>query len=150
MQAHPWTYYYQGNLRNFDMTLANDMIKQAAAIQFTSGYVNELSFQATANPKVATGELEFYYKNLDVEFSKEGKGPAKIAINELVEWTLFPQENIKGKKHRIGQMYFERDTQRSFFNFFWKTIFSGMKSTFMPNIMLPKELKHKKVKPTKK
>lgn len=149
MQAQPWTYYYQGDLRRFDMRLANDMMTQAAAIQFKSGYVDELSFQTTANPKVATGELEFYYKNLDVEFSKEDKGAAKIAINDLMEWVLFPQENIKNEKHRIGQMYFQRDTQRSFFNYFWKTIFSGMKSTFMPNIMLPKELKHKKKKPPK-
>ncbi|MCB0640512.1 MAG: hypothetical protein KDC44_02695 [Phaeodactylibacter sp.] len=145
MQARPWTYHYQGYLHAFDMPNANVIMEQAADMRVLTGQVKSLSFQATANEQLAWGPLEFYYENLDVAFLKEKNGFVKNVVSDLVEWWAFPQENLKHKKHRIGNMHKQYDSSRSFFYQLWQTVLSGIQSVILPNIILPHPLKHEKV-----
>jgi len=142
----PWTYYYRGSLRNFRLSHANQIIAHAAKMKFVDGRVNTLSFEAMANDHMAKGDIEFYYKDVDIEFIEKESGLFKEMVDGLVEWLAFPQENLPGEKHRIGQMYYERDTSRFIFHHLWHSVLSGIKSVILPNLVLPDELKHQKVK----
>ncbi|MCB0686126.1 MAG: DUF748 domain-containing protein [Saprospiraceae bacterium] len=141
----PWDYYLRGTLGNFDLRKANGIVEPAVLMYFKSGQVSELSFEATANPVEARGSMEFFYRDLDIDF-RQKKFSKKIR-NALVEAFVFPQENIKTKKHNLAKIYCRRDNKKSVFNYLWTMVFSGIQSTMMPNILLPPELKHERVSP---
>jgi hypothetical protein len=144
MMKPPWTYYYRGKVSDFNMKEANSIIDKAAEMKFLDGQVNELSFQVAANDDYSEGDIEFYYEKVDIKFLKKDQKFFRELVNGLIEWLAFPQENLPGEKHRVGQIYVERDKSRFFLRHFWYSILSGIKSTILPNLILPEELKHVK------
>ncbi|MCB0666117.1 MAG: hypothetical protein KDC80_09860 [Saprospiraceae bacterium] len=145
LSKSPWTYYLQGQLTGFALPAANQIIEPSFSMFFRDGYVSELSFQATANPIETTGNISFFYRDLDIDFQDSKFG--KRILDNIVEAFVFPQENVKTKKHNLGKIYCKRDQSKSIFNYLWLAVFSGIQSTILPNIILPRELKHTRVDP---
>lgn len=145
LSKNPWTYYLQGHLTRFALPEANQIIEPSVSMFFRKGYVSELSFQATANPIETKGDIRFFYRDLDIDFQDSKFG--KRILDNIVEAFVFPQENIKTKKHNLGKIYCKRDQTKSIFNYLWLAVFSGIQSTILPNIILPRELKHTRIDP---
>ncbi len=139
-------YTYDGRLGALHLPATNRILKYGAPLYFTSGDAQELSFSARANSEYAEGSLKFFYENLEVAIKKEKMGLLKELLFGFVEWTAFPQDNLPGEKFRKGQIYYKRDPTRSFFSYLWRSVLSGLKSTMLPNIVLPDEKEHKVVK----
>ncbi len=143
MLAENNSYSYSGHLGNFEISKANEILAPATKMFFTSGTIDELAFQVQANSSNASGEMQFFYRDLDIDFL-ERKFVEGI-LDNIVEAFIFPQENVRTDKHYLGKIYANREINKSIFNYLWIAVLSGIQSTIMPNILLPAELKHQRV-----
>ena len=142
----PYSYSFHGSLGQFDMDYANNIVVPCSRMEIQSGQIHELNFQATANNTIATGDMQFFFENADVVVAPQKDGFFNKLFTDIVEGIAIPEENLAHEKHRLGRMYAERETSKSIFNHFWETLVTGMKSTIMPNLILPDELDHEKDK----
>jgi hypothetical protein len=142
----PYTYSFHGSLGQFNMNRANSIVVPCSRMEILSGQIRELAFQATADNHLASGDMQFFFENADVVVTPKKDGFFNRLFTDIVEGIAIPKENLASEKHRIGRMYKTRDTSKSIFNHFWETLVTGMKSTIMPNLVLPEELDHEKDK----
>jgi hypothetical protein len=124
----------KGSLGKINLTSINSMVEPEAKIGIKSGMVNRLDFNITANDYDGSGDLIFRYENLEVEllnkdFEVDQNVLRKIGAflaNKIVIKSNNPTKNGELKK---GNVYFIREKHKSMFAYWWKLIFSGMKST---------------------
>jgi hypothetical protein len=138
---------YNARLEQFPLPRANAILAEAAGFRFKSGMVDELTLNAVANAQQVEGEMRFFYKDLDIQYLDSDSKLVKKILNGVVEGLAFPQENLAGEKHRLGKIHADRDDSRSVFHYLWQSALSGIKSTILPNLVLPEELKHTNVEP---
>jgi hypothetical protein len=100
-----------------------------------SGQLKKLTVPfVLANDDESSGKLIFYYNNLKVMVEKQDEktwskiktGVINFAANDIIVNNDNP---TKSGKLKTGTIYFQRKKQSSIFNFLWKSIFSGLKST---------------------
>ncbi|HEY0655380.1 MAG TPA: DUF748 domain-containing protein [Chryseosolibacter sp.] len=139
-----------GSLRTLPFTRLNSMVEPAANIKFESGMLNRLDFSFRFNDRISNGEVSLNYEDLkvlsfksDEQMEKAEKRKHKSKKSEddlrkdnfktfiinafLVKKNL--DETVPAEK-RSGTIHFERDRSRSIFNFWWKSVFTGVKSAF--------------------
>ena len=76
-----------------------------------------------------TGNLILDYEDSKIKLldreTKRNKNIASILANTLI----VREKNLPEQKHyRNGKIYFERDKRKPFINYWWKSVFSGIKS----------------------
>lgn len=120
----------RGTASSMPMEAINPMLKYVAFAEIRSGQVNEIRFEATLNEDESTGTMDFYYEDLKVDLLKKGEKDGKKGLISLFANTfVLKSNNPQNGKFRTGTMYFERDKNKSMINYWWKTLFSGMKDT---------------------
>ena len=120
----------KGTASSMPMEAINPMLKYVAFAEIKSGKVNEINFEATLNEDESTGTMEFYYEDLKVDLLKKGEEDKKKGLVSLFANTfVLKSNNPQNGKFRTGTLYFERDKNKSMINYWWKTLFSGMKDT---------------------
>ncbi len=122
----------EGSIEPFQLNILNPMTKNAAQVGIRSGQLNRFEFHFEADNTVAKGKLKFAYDDLKINIlsfkdgsSKESKFASFLA-NSLVVKSKNPRTRIL----LPDPIYFERDTKRSILNYWWKSMFSGIKNTF--------------------
>lgn len=140
----------KGSLRALSFAKLNSMVEPAAKIKFESGVLNRLDFNFRFNDRVANGELSINYEDLkllslksDEQMEKVEKRKRKTRKSEeelrtdnlktFIINAFVVKKNLDErvpKDERTGTVQFERDRSRSIFNFWWKSIFTGLKSAF--------------------
>lgn len=124
----------KGTLGKINLSSLNTMIEPEAKVKIKSGIVNRLDFNILANDYDGSGELIVRYENLEVELlNKDFEADQNILrkigsflANKIVIKSNNPNNNGEVKK---GNVYFMREKHKSMFAYWWKLIFSGMKST---------------------
>jgi hypothetical protein len=129
------TFYVSGQVKESSMHVYNKIITPNVDIEIEDGSINKLDFSFKANNKNATGEMTFLYDDLEIKILKEketGEVKGRKFINFLVNNLVLPKENPnkKGEEYH-GVIDFERDPHKGFFNYLWKSVFSGIKDTFL-------------------
>ncbi|MEI6683288.1 MAG: DUF748 domain-containing protein [Bacteroidota bacterium] len=124
----------------------NPMLSNLMPAKVVSGQLNRLDVsQVFANDDLAQGKLGFYYQDLSIcvvdrkqsWFSKIKTGVVNWAANDLVISNNNPS---KSGKMKTGIIHFRRNKQSSIFNFLWKSVLSGLKSTMGFNSKAQKEI----------
>ena len=128
------TFYFQGKAGRVDMTIFNPMVSKVAPVRIKGGVVDSVNIHwMRGNGIYATGLLDLYYQNLQVELLKEkpdfwnktGTSLMQILVNLAV-----PQDNPGYFGiHRPGYIWNKRDDEKGYFNFFWKSLLTGLKSS---------------------
>ncbi len=68
------------------------------------------------------------------------KGVLSPLISFMINDLVVKSNNPKfARKPRVGQVYFERDTQKSVVNYVWKSVLSGLMSTMGFNTKAQKQ-----------
>jgi len=134
LQSPSDTFFFYGRAGQVDMTIFNPMISKVAPVRIKSGIVDSLNLQwMTGNQTYATGLLDLYYQGLQVELLHVKKGFWHVATTDLLQVLVnmaVPQENPGYfGHHRRGYIWNERDNEKGYFNFFWKSILAGLKSS---------------------
>jgi hypothetical protein len=134
-----------GSLKNFPMSKLNDMLGPAAKVRIESGIMNNLKFNFNYNLYRSDGKLELNYKNLHISSLRQNKNneQAVSLVKTLLLNTFIVRKNLDedaSENDKTGTILFYRDPQRSIFNYWWKSLFSGLKSAYnLDKLPLPKK-----------
>lgn len=123
-----------GVLNSMDLTLLNPMLENVAFVTVTKGKNDMLTFNFSSDTTLATGEMQFEYSKLHIRLiSKKdltsrgfGESLASFIANTFVVRRNNPKFPFG---MRQGDIYFRRDTTKSFFNYLTKSTLSGVKKT---------------------
>ncbi len=156
LQSPADTFYFHGKAGRVNMTLFNPMVSRVAPVRIKSGVVDSVNIHwMRGNGIYANGLLDLYYHDLQVELLKEkrkfwnrtGTDLLQLLVNMAV-----PQENPGYFGiHKSGYIWNKRDDEKGFFNFFWKSLLTGLKSSEGLNSkeqrafkkVLKRDMKHK-------
>jgi hypothetical protein len=153
----------KGTVTNFKIPTINTILEPAAQIKAESGYLHSLAFQFNYDDQHAQGEIELNYNDLKlstfkvVEAKHSGSGKKKAAsdsneevkkdgLKSFILNAFIIRKNMDEKlpeDKRTGTISFDRDQRKSVFNYWWKSVFSGVKSAY--NIDKLEEKKAKKL-----
>ena len=138
---------FSGTLSNLDMKEINPMVTRLAPAEITSGTIKKMVFaDVKADNVKSIGRLSLYYNNLTIKMIKTEKDNTwekiKKGVVTFAANTYVRNDNPSANGQLTeGIIYFERDPHKSIFNFLWKSVFSGIKSTIGINKKEQKELK---------
>ncbi|MBT1712292.1 DUF748 domain-containing protein [Fulvivirgaceae bacterium PWU5] len=137
--------HLKGTLVAFPLPSLNDVLQPQAGIKIESGVMSRLAFQFRFNDIRSDGSVDLSYHDLKVaglrktkkkdrrkDRDKDKDGTLK---NEFLSFALntFIQDDagklFTGEK-KTGTVLFYRDRKKAIFNFWWKSLFSGIKSSF--------------------
>lgn len=134
LQDGAGTYAAYGRLGHMDMKSVNPILQHSAGVSVESGRVDQLDFSFTYDDDSSSGEVQFAYSDLKVQlldrggegvFSELGEDISSWFVNSFVAKT----HNTPGDKFRTGVIEMERNKKKSIFNYWWKSLFSGLKSS---------------------
>jgi hypothetical protein len=124
-------YTASGAITNFPLKEVNLMLTPVANAEIQSGTLEEMKFHFIYNDTRSDGELELNYKNLKmISFKKDRKETNRFVTFLL---RLFVKKDLDEKMStdkKTGTILFYRDKKRSLFNYWWKSILSGIKSVY--------------------
>ena len=126
--ASPFT--FSGSLDSMNVRAFNPFLENCAFIRINRGTLKKLYFSVWADENKAEGEMRIFYKHLKISMLKRGSTSGKRRVVSFLANTIIHKNNPReGKPLRIGRIYFERETKKSFFNYLWKSLLSGIKSS---------------------
>jgi len=120
-----------GNLENMPLTLVNAMVEKSAPVSIESGNLDRFSFDVKLNERKAIGQLYFGYDDLKIsllDYSEDDVRISKFA-SFWANRMILNSENPKKGELSPSKLNYQRDPQRSIINYWWKTIYSGAKTT---------------------
>lgn len=121
----------KGNLQSMDMQPLNNTLEPMAFVRIDNGRILGMDFQMHLTETKATGDLTLRYEDfkislLDKESNEETFGNM---VKSLLANTLKIKSENKGDDLRVGTVEFERAEEKSVFNYWWKSLLSGLKSS---------------------
>jgi hypothetical protein len=121
----------KGSLSPFNMHILNPVLEPLAMVSIRSGRVDQFNFDFAADNKQAIGKLFFGYHNLRISVLELKDGNTKEArfASFIANSLLLRSKNPRGKELLPDEISFQRDQKRSILNYWWKSIFSGVRST---------------------
>jgi len=123
-----------GVINSIDLTHLNPMLENAAFVTVTKGKNDMLTFKFSSEGTLAEGEMQFEYSKLHIRLiSKKdltSKGLGESLASFIANTFVVRRNNPKFPfGMREGDIYFRRDTTKSFFNYLTKSTLSGVKKT---------------------
>jgi hypothetical protein len=117
-----------GSMSGFDLQELNASLEEWVFVRVRSGRLEQADFYFGANEERADGELRFIYSDLEIRFLDEGslEETRRRRLRSFIanRFRIHSQNRIEDP--RTGTIDFERDKERSAFNYWWKSIASGM------------------------
>ncbi|WMN12814.1 hypothetical protein QYS49_34725 [Marivirga salinae] len=120
-----------GSLQPMSIGAINQYLAKSAPVEIASGRIDELFFSYSGGNRAVSGEMEFKYSDLKIEFHKvinEEKQGDK-ALSWLANIALSQQNPKQNGRFRVGKIEFERDTRKSMFSYWSNSLVSGFQST---------------------
>jgi hypothetical protein len=118
----------KGTLGPLSLSLLNSMITKSATLAIVSGTLNHLEFDLSFNRKQARGELYAGYNDLKIAvLSYSGEELQRDRFTSFLANTLKINSNNTGGAP--VSIINERDEERSVFHFWWKSLYSGIRTT---------------------
>ena len=130
--AHEVTYKVLGALHSMPLKSLNSILPQSAGAEITSGRLERLDFNFVYNNDVSDGELAFQYQDLNVNLIDKSDKSDKKILSAIVNGLVVPTSNVAGNDNfKKGTIHSERNKKKAIFNFWWHSLFSGLKSTIL-------------------
>ena len=127
-------YTAQGTLFDFYLPTLNPVTEPLAKMRIESGHVMTMNFNFHYDEHSSKGEVELNYDDLKILSltEKESKTVIDKFKTFLLNAFIIPKkknETVSADKGK-GTIAFSRDPKRSIFNYWWKSLFSGVKSSY--------------------
>jgi hypothetical protein len=124
-------YHAKGKITNMSLHHLNPALENLAFVSIEEGKLNALNFNFDYNDKVSNGTLIINYENLKMKGLKKQKETIENELKTFLLNTFLKSDKDKTvpTAKRTGEISFERDTKRQVFNFWWKSLYSGIKET---------------------
>jgi hypothetical protein len=119
-----------GTASGFNAVTLNPLIEPLGMASIKRGQVNKLSFNLTGNDLTAKGSVTILYHDLKIEVLKLDSGEAKKnGFQSVLANALMKNSNPQNGQTSTGEIDYQRDITKSFFNLMWKSILSGVKKS---------------------
>ncbi|MDZ4747093.1 MAG: hypothetical protein SH808_01290 [Saprospiraceae bacterium] len=127
------TFDFSGRMENVSAAAFNPMLRPNAGIMAKDGYVKGLYFNFIADHVLAKGDLLFRYNDLLLYATDKETGLKKGLKNRLLTTALdrkiLDANPMPNDSLRHGQIHYERDPEKMYFAYIFKSIFSGIKTS---------------------
>jgi len=123
---------YNGTLGELDGRELDKLVRPLALVHVQSADIDKLHFNVNASNYNGKGQLEFYYKNLNIQLLKKVEGKAGLQtqgfISKLANTLIIEKDNPDKKGNfRPGPIDLKREPSVSFFSFLYKALLDGLK-----------------------
>jgi Domain of Unknown Function (DUF748) len=123
-------YSVEGSLTNFKLPEINKMLVPIAHAEIKDGFLKAMKFHYQYNDFRSDGELTMDYERLEmVSLVKNSKKDKSNMFLTLILQSFILKKNMT-KDERKGTVLFYRSDHKAIFNYWWKSILSGVKSLF--------------------
>jgi len=121
----------KGKLSEFNMHILNPVIEPLAMVSLRSGHVDRFEFDLTGNNTSSSGQLFFGYNDFKISLLEMKNGNTREArFNSfLANSLMLRSKNPRGKELLPAEISFIKDQKRSDLNYWWKSVFSGVRNT---------------------
>jgi hypothetical protein len=121
-------YRASGRLEPVRIETFNPILVPSAFVRVEDGQIQRLEFEFTYNTNKSEGNLELEYEDLKITILDKDDGSKKTIKTFIAQTFLLDKDNLEEERsYKEGSISFERDKKRSIFNYWWKSLFSGMK-----------------------
>jgi hypothetical protein len=129
------TFSLNGTLSELEVKELNPILEKNAFIYATSGKIEALTFSFTANNTKSSGKLILLYHGLKISM-KNKRTDDTTAFKERIKsifanMKILDSNPIREEEVRDGVIDYERDPERFIFNYCFKSIISGIKSSLV-------------------
>jgi hypothetical protein len=124
----------KGLLKDMAFDKLNSMAEPNMGVKMSTGYIRQMDFAFTAAEDSSFGTMHLIYHGLQIEITNPKKGEThglKEAVGTFIVNNLILQsDNPKsGQQPRIGTIFYVRRKDKSFVNYTWNSILSGILSS---------------------
>jgi len=123
--------HISGQLGKTDLTSLNKALEPLAFVQINDGTLNSMRFSMDLGPDSASGNMTLLYNDLSISLLNKDSGDSKLGnqLKSFLANTFKIKSRNTPENPRIGTIKFKRDPQKSVFNYWWKSLLSGLKSS---------------------
>jgi hypothetical protein len=122
----------KGTLAGFDASRLNVLTEPMGLARIEDGTVKSIRFDMQGDNYNGNGNLVLLYEKLKISSLKQEdnkSGYKRKGFESLIANVMVKNKNPSNGETRTGNMKNQRNTNRSFFNLVWKSIFAGVKET---------------------
>ena len=128
-----------GTLHEMKLNRLNPMFNYVAAVEIESGICHQMDFNFTYDEYQSSGQLAFNYNNLNIHFINDKRGNEERNNNDellsFISKAIITKTSQRNDNNiRSGKIKFKRDPKKSILNYWWKSLFSGVKSSVIWNL----------------
>jgi hypothetical protein len=127
------TFTCKGKMSDMDLPALNAMVQNTGVMKFNRGKVDRLDFTAVFTEQSSHGIMYLAYHDLGAELldKRSGKQGAKEKLLSFISRYKVPESNPEDPDEplREGKIDYIRDTDKSVFGYFWKSLQTGIFST---------------------
>jgi len=137
------TFSLNGTLSDLEANELNPILEKNAFVYATSGKIDAMNFSFTANSTKATGKMTMLYHGLDIAVKNKRTDDTTAFRERFI--SLFANRRVlgsnpvPGEEVREGIIDYERDSERFLFDYCFKSILTGIKSSLVKS---PKKRKN--------
>ncbi len=138
----------KGFINQMELTALNPFLEHTAFVKVKKGYNNKIEFAFTADDSLSRGLMDFEYQKLKIRLidkkNLRDKGLGESIASFIANTFVVRKNNPKLIFfERTGDIYFQRNKEKSFFNYLAKSVLSGVQSTIRGGNEERKELRTK-------
>ena len=123
------SFSYTGILGEMDIREFNPMLEPTEFVSVKSGIAKKVVFNVSADHHEAKGRIRCYYNDLRVNVLKKRKDRSRGITSFFANSFVVRANNPSKRFLRIGKITYERDPNRSIFNYWIKTLLNGVQSS---------------------
>lgn len=127
-------YTVRGSLKDFELPAINPMLESEAKMKIETGYLQALNFEFGYNDTRSEGALSMDYRDLKIAALQADQPKKKAGLKSMIVNLLLVRKEEPGQPeqyHKEGTIGFTRDQKRSIFNYWWKSLLSGIKEAHL-------------------
>lgn len=129
---------FEGNAGKIPFASLNSFITPCADAVFDEGTINKISFRANADGTSANGSLTMDYEDLHFSLLDDEREHRKI-LSKVVDLLFVNEENDRSDEDfEKGVIHNLRKKNLSFFNYWWTSIQSGIRTSLVKEERLEK------------
>ena len=129
-------YRAKGKISTMALHHLNPVLENLAFVSIESGKLNEMNFNFEYTDRESYGSLTINYSDLKMKGLNKDKAASVNDFKSFLINTVVKNDKDKDvpMENRTGTIAFDRDRKRQVFNFWWKSILSGIKTSILsPN-----------------
>lgn len=118
-----------GSLGSMSIVDLNSILENAGLVHVDDGLINSLKFSMVLDKIKATGSLTLNYQDLNIKIleADELKEGETKNFSSFIANTFVIKKNNTEEPLKKGNIEFERIEEKSVFNYWWKSLLSGLK-----------------------